>query len=106
MAAGFIRAEAAAGQAGGRAGVFTRGREGARAPPAEAAQLPPREEMGLGRRGAEDGQRMRPWKAARSGTGRARRVGSFSGDLTTLIREVALWIPALLQVCSTPRESL
>lgn len=99
MAADFIRAVAAAGRA---AGGCVYQREGRSPSSPRQARGCHREEMGLGRRGAEDGQGMRPWKAATSGAGRARGVGStsgFPGDLITLIREVALWIPALLQVC-------
>lgn len=98
VAADFIRAVAAAGQAGGRAGGRVCLPEGEKEP-----ELPPprraaataggdRTRAAGGWRGPGDGQGMRP--AARSRAGRARGVRStscLSRDLITLIGEVALF---------------
>lgn len=102
-AADFIRAVVADGPAGRRrAGVFTRGREGARAPPAAAAATTvggdgTRAARG---RGAAGGRRI---LLRGEGRGRARR-GEHEGGaedtscgcrgLSTLVCAMGLWVPA------------
>lgn len=108
VAADFIRAVAAAGQAGGRVCLPEGEKEPELPPPRRAAATAggdgTRAARGGGRPGDETVESCE--ERGREGMGGGEHELPLRGSHYPHRRSGTFWIPALLQVCSTPRESL